>query len=395
MKLTTKKSGAKQSLSRALPLLGGISAQVFLRDYWQKKPLLIRNAIPGFVAPLSKNEVLTLARRDDAESRLIKRNADAWQIDHGPFSSRDFRQPKNILWTVLVQDVQHFSFEAHELLAHFNFIPQARIDDLMVSYAVAGAGVGAHFDSYDVFLLQGAGKRRWQISTQKNLRLIPELPLKILADFKPTDEFVLDTGDMLYLPPSVAHHGIAETECLTWSVGFRAPSTQDLSVAFLDHLRDAIQLPGQYTDSGIPPTFQPARIDSAMQRRIALQLEAVRAATCNNANVNRFAGCYLTEPKPHIVFDLPQAPIAARDFWKLAGRYGLELDLKTRILYDDSTVFINGKAHALRHGGGKGFREMANRRILPASSMSALQSGAMQALVYECYCEGAILIARH
>ena len=395
MKPTTKKSGAKQPLSRALQLLGGISSQVFLRDYWQKKPLLIRNAIPGFVAPLSKREVLTLARRDDAESRLIKRSADTWQIDHGPFSPRDFRQPKNSLWTVLVQDVQHFSYEAHELLARFNFIPQARIDDLMVSYAVAGAGVGAHFDSYDVFLLQGAGRRRWQISTQKDLRLIPELPIKILADFKPTDEFVLDTGDMLYLPPSVAHHGIAETECLTWSVGFRAPSTQDLSVAFLDHLRDAIQLPGQYTDPDIPPTHQPARIDAAMQRRIAYQLKAVQAASCNNANVNRFGGCYLTEPKPHIVFDLPHAPIAARDFWKLAVRFGVELALKTRILYDDSFVFINGKAHAHRHGGGKCFRELANWRILSASSISTLESGAMQALLYECYCEGAILIARH
>ena len=211
MNPTSTKTRKRNSLLSPLPLLGGISASVFFRDYWQKKPLLIRNAIADFVAPLSKSEVLTLARREEAESRLIKRDADDWQFEHGPFTARDFRQAKNILWTVLVQDVQHFSYEAHELLAKFGFIPQARIDDLMVSYAVAGAGVGAHFDSYDVFLLQGIGRRRWQISEQQDLRLKPGIPLKILSHFKPTEEFILETGDMLYLPPGSGMPSSRET----------------------------------------------------------------------------------------------------------------------------------------------------------------------------------------
>ena len=395
MKPTVLKKSNRLSLSHALPLLGGMSAEVFLRDYWQKKPLLIRNAIAKFAAPLSKREVLTLARRDDAESRLITRNGDNWQIEHGPFLASDFRHPGNVLWTVLVQDVQHFSHEAHELLAHFNFIPRARIDDLMVSYAVAGAGVGPHFDSYDVFLLQGSGTRRWQISSQKDLSLKPDLSLKILAHFKPTEEFVITAGDMLYLPPSVAHNGIAETECMTWSVGFRAPSKQALSIAFLDYLRDSLELAGQYADPDIKFTRQPAEIDVSMQRRFAILLREVQRASRDAAGIRRFTGCYLTEPKTHVVFDLPRTPLVAHEFCKLAIRYGLELDLKTRILYDDTYIFINGEAHMPVAGVWTSLRELANRRLLSASRFAKLDSKPARTFLYQCYCEGAVTIGCH
>lgn len=395
MNPSTLKTINRKSLLRALPILGGISAEVFLRDYWQKKPLLIRNAITAFTAPLSKNEILTLARRDDVESRLITRDADRWQIEYGPFSSGDFRQPKHVLWTVLVQDIQHFSKQAHTLLAHFNFIPQARIDDLMVSYAVAGAGVGAHFDSYDVFLLQGLGRRRWQISSQQDLRLKPDLPLKILAHFRPTEEFVLETGDMLYLPPSVAHNGIAETECMTWSIGFRAPSKQDLSIAFLDHLRDAIQLPGQYTDPKIKPTRHPAEIDAAMQRRFEALLQSVQTASRDQEIIRIFIGCYLTEPKPHVVFDLPKTSLAADMFAKHAMRHGLELALKTRILYDDEHVFINGDVHTPLRDARNMLCELADQRSLSASTIAKCESKKSLLFLYQCYCDGALLIAHH
>ena len=378
-----------------LDLLGGISATVFLRDYWQKKPLLIRNAINKFVAPLSKNEVFSLARRDDAESRLVTCDADNWHLNHGPFSAKDFRLPQSVLWTVLVQDVQHFSYEAHELLAKFNFIPQARIDDLMVSYAAAGAGVGPHFDTYDVFLLQGSGSRRWQISQQRDLRLKPDLPLKILSHFKPTQEFVLQTGDMLYLPPGVAHNGIAESECLTWSVGFRAPSQQDLSVAFLDYMRDSTSLTGLYADPGIEPSHSCAEIDVAMQQRFSDLLSSVQAAANDPAIVRKFVGCYLTDPKVHVVFDAPEAPVSIKQFERLLQRYGIELDLKTRMLYDDEHVFVNGEATADMRGSRRLLRELANRRMLSAANCAELKTGAVMKWLHQCYCDGALTIARH
>ena len=381
--------------SPTLPLLGDISAEVFLRDYWQKKPLLIRNAIADFVGPLTKTEVHTLARRDDAESRLITRDAAVWQIEHGPLSVSDFRKAKNKLWTVLVQDVQHFSYEAHDLLARFNFIPNARIDDLMVSYAVAGAGVGAHFDSYDVFLLQGIGRRRWQISSQRDLRLTPDLPLKILSHFKPTEEFVLETGDMLYLPPSVAHNGIAETECLTWSIGFRAPTAQQLSVDFLDFLRDELQLPGVYADPELKSTRHPAEIDAAMHARFATMLHGVQTAARDPLLIRRFTGCYLTEPKAHVVFDAPETPMTANVFAKLAMRHGVELDLKTRMLVDDKNIFINGEAHAPTHALSAVLRKLADTRLLTAASVAKMSSKPALAFLYERYREGALAIARH
>ncbi len=378
-----------------LDLLGGISASVFLRDYWQKKPLLIRNAIKGFVGPLSKKEVFTLARRDDAESRLVSSVAGDWQLQHGPFSAKDFRLPQSAVWTVLIQDVQHFSYEAHELLARFNFIPQARIDDLMVSYAVAGAGVGPHFDTYDVFLLQGSGRRRWQISQQRDLRLEPDMPLKILSYFKPTEEFVLETGDMLYLPPSVAHNGIAESECLTWSVGFRAPSKQDMSLAFLDYLRDSISLAGLYADAGIEPSRSCAEIDPAMRQRFSDLLNSVQAAANDPANVRKFVGCYLTEPKTHVVFDVPEEPVSAKQFEQLMKRHGLELDLKTRILYDDKHAYVNGEVAADIRGSRQLLRELANRRMLSAAKCIELKPGVEMKWLYQCYCDGALSIARH
>ena len=389
------KKNSLESLSPTLPLLGGISAEVFLRDYWQKKPLLIRNAIAGFTAPLTKSEVLTLARRDDAESRLITCDAEAWQIEHGPLSASVLRKVKNKFWTVLVQDVQHFSYEAHDLLARFNFIPNARIDDLMVSYAVSGAGVGAHFDSYDVFLLQGMGRRRWQISSQRDLRLQPDLPLKILSHFKATDEFVLDTGDMLYLPPSVAHNGIAETDCLTWSIGFRAPSKQDLSVAFLDYLRDDLQLAGLYADPELKSTQHPAEIDAAMHARYAALLGDVQTASSDPLMIRRFTGCYLTEPKSHVIFDAPETPMTANAFAKLAMRHGVELDLKTRILVDDENIFINGEGHAPVRAVATLMRELGDKRLLPALTVAKVDSKAALVFLYESYCNGVLTIARH
>ena len=306
MKKSAQKTGAAD---RPHAHLGGLTARKFLRGYWQKKPLLIRNAFANFVEPLTRHEVFELAQRDEAESRLIARSANGWTLQQGPFTQRDFRAMKHAQWTVLIQDTQHFSGEAHDLLACFNFIPHARVDDLMVSYAGPGGGVGPHFDSYDVFLLQGSGRRRWQISNQLDLRLKQGVPLKILAHFKAEQEFVLESGDMLYLPPRYAHNGIAETECLTWSIGFRAPSDDELAGAFLDHLADRVALEGRFGDPGREPVRHAGEIPADFLRHALRTTDRIR---WRRRDVQEFAGRYLTEPKAHVFFTPPRPRLSLR-----------------------------------------------------------------------------------
>ena len=226
-------------------LLGGLTAEEFLADYWQKKPLLVRGAVPGFSGVPGvggRDDMLALAARDDVESRLVSQ-AGGWSLAHGPFSPASLRRRAKP-WTVLVQSVNLVSGESDRLMREFDFLPYARLDDLMVSYATDGGGVGPHFDSYDVFLLQGIGRRRWRIGKQRDQRLIDGLPVRILADFRPTHEWLLEPGDMLYLPPEWAHDGIAEGECMTWSIGFRAFPEQELAEQFLMHLQDNVRLDG-------------------------------------------------------------------------------------------------------------------------------------------------------
>ena len=200
----------------ALQLLGGLSPETFMQRYWQKKPLLIRAAIPGFAPLLERAELLDLAAQDDVESRLVVRTGDdaqaSWRLRQGPFSRRSLPPLKQAGWTLLVQGVDLFDSRIHALMNQFRFVPDARLDDLMISYASDGGGVGPHFDNYDVFLLQAHGRRRWRIGRQKDKRLAPGMPLKILANFAPEQEFVLEPGDMLYLPPQWAHDGVAEGE---------------------------------------------------------------------------------------------------------------------------------------------------------------------------------------
>ncbi|HEV7855684.1 MAG TPA: cupin domain-containing protein, partial [Herminiimonas sp.] len=221
---------------KKITLLGNITAAEFLRDYWQKKPLLIRQAIPAFQPVLSRDELFEMARRDDVESRLIVRIKDQWKMDSGPFEQVPSLKQKD--WTLLVQGVNLHDESADALMRQFSFVPDTRLDDLMISYATETGGVGAHFDSYDVFLLQAYGHRRWRISAQTDLTLVDDMPLKILKNFQPEEEFILAPGDMLYLPPHYAHEGIAMDECMTYSIGFRAPSYQELGEAFLESMID-------------------------------------------------------------------------------------------------------------------------------------------------------------
>lgn len=336
-----------------------------MRRHWQREPLLLRHAFPSFRDPLHPREVLALAASEDAQSRLVRRRGRQWLLEHGPFSPSRFKQLPRRDWTVLVQDTNHFSRRADELLALFDFVPHARIDDVMVSYAVPGGGVGPHVDSYDVFLLQGAGRRRWQISGQKDHSFVPGLPLRILERFTPDREWVLEPGDMLYLPPGVAHNGIAETECLTWSIGFRAPSDAEIVEGFLDYLRDTLQVEGHYGDRGARPARQPGDIPAALLRHFGAAVR--RGIRWNGADVRTFAGRLLSEPKAHVFFAPPRRALALREFVGACRRGGLALDRRSRLLFSGTMFFLNGEALGVDPEARPLMRRLANERALPPS----------------------------
>ncbi len=237
-----------------LQLLGGISADEFLRDYWQKKPLLVRQAIPGFESPLEADELAGLSLEDSVESRIVLEHGNTpWEMRRGPFSEDTYKELPERDWTLLVQAVDQFVPEVAELLEHFKFLPSWRIDDVMISYAAPGGGVGPHFDNYDVFLLQGHGRRRWKVGQlcDADSPMLQHADLRILADFQQSDEWVLEPGDMLYLPPRLAHYGIAEDECMTYSVGFRAPSAAEVLTHFTDFLAQFLSDEERYSDAGM------------------------------------------------------------------------------------------------------------------------------------------------
>jgi 50S ribosomal protein L16 3-hydroxylase len=366
----------------ALGLLGGLTPAAFLRRHWQKRALLVPKAIPGFGGCLAASELFALAARDDVESRVVLRQRSRWSTLEGPFRKSDFAQLPAKGWTLLVHGVNLHQRSADGLLRRFAFIPYARLDDLMVSYAVPGGGVGAHFDSYDVFLLQGSGRRRWRVARQRDLSLRTGLPLKILARFHPTHSWTLGPGDMLYLPPDHAHEGVAVDACTTYSIGFRAPSAQELGTAFLDWMRDNLELTGRYADPELAATNEPARISTRMQAQFAAMLEAIR---WDPSTVRRFVGCHLTEPKPSVVFDRPPHPAPLRRFALEAQRRGLCLDARTQILYDARNVYVNGVCVSWPRGSGSILRRLANQRRIAGAELN--EAGVLRVL-HNWYCDG-------
>ncbi len=344
------------------PLLGGLSPARFLRDVWHKHPLLIRNAIPGFTGLLSPVEMQQLAARNDVESRLIQGSGTHWQLDHGPFRKSDFKRLPKVDWTLLVQSLNHVLPEADALLSHFDFIPHARLDDLMASYAAPGGSVGPHFDSYDVFLLQGQGHRRWQIGTQTDPTLLDDAPLKILCRFEAEEEWVLGPGDMLYLPPHVAHYGVAEDACMTYSIGFRAPTTEEMAHGFLMHLQDTITLEGRYADPDLRLQKHPGEIGRAMQEQIGRMIAKIK---WSKRDVAEFTGRYLSEPKPNVFFDAPDAPLSLAAFNKQTNRHGVALNPKSRLLFAGKRFFINGEAFTPATDEITVLQQLADRRHLP------------------------------
>ena len=369
-------------------LLGGLSRDEFLRDYWQKKPLLIRQALPGFSGLLDPQELIALACTDDAQARLVTQQRGKFALHQSPFDPGDFTKLGKAKWTVLVQGVNHHSAAGAALLKHFDFIPHARLDDLMVSYAPQGGGVGPHFDSYDVFLLQGLGHRRWQISTQADRTLIEGAPLRILSDFKVEQEWVLEAGDMLYLPPHCAHNGIAEDDCMTYSIGFRTPAYQELAEQFLVYLQDRICVEGMYADPDLQAQKHPSEISAAMVDQVTGAINRIR---WDKEDIANFLGCYLSEPKPHIYFDPPARPMSPEKFQLAAQQYGVALDLKCQMLCHAHTVFMNGEAQSFDARLYSQLRELADHRALRAISENHAE---ICPIIYQWYLDGYLVAGK-
>jgi len=359
-------------INQSLPLLGGITPGQFMKRYWQKRPLLVRGALPGFSPMLTRTELFQLAAREEVESRLVVQRGNDWQFRHGPFSRRALPALSQPGWTLLVQGADLHHEGCHDLLSRFRFVPQARLDDLMISWASDGGGVGPHFDSYDVFLLQAHGRRRWRIGRQKDLALREGMPLKILANFEPEEEYVLEPGDMLYLPPRYAHDGIAEGECQTYSIGFRSPARGELARELLLRLADdAGELAGAavYADPAQDATATPGEVPAGLQQFAA---EAVRAALKEPLSLGRALGEYLTEPKASVWFDAPgsvRGPL--RD---------AVLDRRTSMMYDAQHVFINGESYRASGRDARLMRWLADRRKLGPDELAGASAAALSLL---------------
>lgn len=356
-----KKSAHSFSPPSLDSLLGGMSTQDFLKHYWQKKPLLVRQAVPGFGAMIDRDRLLELACRDDAESRLVRQSRGRWQVEYGPQSPEAIARLPKRDWTVLVQGVNLLVPEADSLMRTFNFIPYARLDDLMVSFAPTGGGVGPHFDSYDVFLIQGIGQRRWEIGAQQDKSLVPNAPLRILKNFQPEETWDLDPGDMLYLPPQYAHNGVALSDCMTWSVGFRAYPAQDIAMQFLIYLQDNLEIDGVYADPGIKPTRHPGKIPAKMLKQFTTMLRAVR---WSRKDIEHFIGTYLSEPKQSVYFEPPHRPPAFARFAAQAQQQGLQLDLRTSLLYHKRSFYMNGERVEVTPDHIPTLRQLADARRL-------------------------------
>ena len=279
--------------------LNGMPVDTFLTEYWQKKPLLIRNAFANTTSPINANELAGLACEETVESRIIiqREGGKKWEIKHGPFNEKIFATLPKTHWTLLVQAVDHWVPKAAELLNQFNFIPRWRIDDLMVSYACGGGGVGPHFDNYDVFLLQSSGKRKWEIGGiyDETAPMRKNVPVAILSEFKAIESWELEAGDMLYVPPGFAHHGIAVgDDCITCSVGFRAPSHNEILREFTDYIGENLSEALRYTDEDLVEQNNTGEISAETLEKIA---KILRKYCDDKKLISEWFGRYITIPK--------------------------------------------------------------------------------------------------
>jgi 50S ribosomal protein L16 3-hydroxylase len=362
-------------IDRSTPLLGGLSPAAFMRRHWQKKPLLVRAALPGGVPGLDRRRLFALAGEEGVESRLIARSGERWTVRPGPLARRALPPIGRPAWTLLVQGVDLHDDTGRALLDRFAFVPAARLDDLMLSWASDGGGVGPHTDSYDVFLLQLEGRRRWRIGRVSRPRLRDDVPLKMLDGFVPSEEMLLEPGDLLYLPPAWGHDGVAVGPCITASIGFRAPAAEALAAELVQRvaenaLDDAAEGRGSrlYADRSQPATDAPGRLPGALQQ---FADDAVGQLLADASRRRRALGELLSEPKPGTWFERAAAT---------ASVGSVALDRRTRMLYDVDHVFINGEAY--RAGGRDAtlMRALADARCLDADAVRRLGGAARELL---------------
>jgi 50S ribosomal protein L16 3-hydroxylase len=369
---------------KSLNPLRSVGAETFMERYWQRRPLLLRQAVPDVHLLPGRAEMFALAGQEDVEARLVTHLPDgSWTLKHGPFRRRALPPLSQRAWTLLVQGVDLHNDATRALLDGFRFIPDARIDDAMISFATDGGGVGPHVDSYDVFLLQIHGRRRWRTAPAvREPELMPNVPLRILADFSPLEDEVLEPGDMLYLPPGYAHEGVAVGECMTCSIGFRSPSGPDLARELLQRIAEAAGTDEEgatsskarrlYRDRGQSAAQAPAVLPSLL---VDFASNSVQALLRDPDAVSRALGEYLTEPKAQLWFERGEASIDGG---------GIRLDRKTRILYDARHVFINGESIRASGADLRLMRRLADQRALSTGELARASSAALDLLQTWC-----------
>jgi 50S ribosomal protein L16 3-hydroxylase len=349
----------------------------FMRRHWQRRPLVVRRAIMSITPPLSRAELFALATRDDVESRLVRlRGKRAWSLARGPLGRSQFprlRQPK---WTLLVQGVDLHDDAAHALLQRFRFVPDARVDDLMISWASDGGSVGPHVDDYDVFLLQAEGRRRWRIARRYDAALDERAPLKVLRRFSAEEEHVLEPGDLLYLPPRWAHEGVAiGGNCMTCSIGMRAPQRGGLAAELAQRLGETFHDETLFGDARQAATARPAAIPAALA---TFAMDAVQRLARRPAAVARALGEVLSEPKAHVWFENRSNALRTG---------AVALDRRTRMLYDAGHVFINGESVRVQGRDAALLRTLADDRVLDSGAVR-VATPFVRALLREWYRAG-------
>ena len=339
-----------------------------MRRHWQKKPLLVRQAVASLLPRVSLKVLAALAAQDDVESRLVTSFEGQWKLKSGPIHRLPAMRKAG--WTLLVQGLDQHLAEARALLDRFRFVPDARLDDLMLSVASDGGGVGPHVDSYDVFLIQLAGRRHWRIGAQRDIELRDDVPLKVIANFRPEQDWVLEPGDMLYLPPGWAHEGVAVGPgCITASVGFRASTAEGLAAELLPRLLDEVDGSGKrYADPHQPATAEPGRVPAALTE---FARRAVEAAVQQPHALERALGEALTELKPQVWFE-PGEPLPVGQ--------DVGLDRRSRMLYDARHVFVNGESFRASGRDAKLMQRLADDRALGAAEVARLSPGARELL---------------
>lgn len=335
-----------------MELLGGLSVETFLKEYWQKKPLLIRQAFTDFVNPVDGDELAGLACEEGVESRLLLEEYDGkpWQLRHGPFDENVFADLPGSGWSLLVQGLDHWVPEVADLLAEFRFIPNWRLDDIMASFAPPGGSVGPHFDYYDVFLLQAQGRRRWKIGglCDNDTPRLDGTPLRILRDWQTEQEFVLEPGDMLYLPPRVAHWGVAEDDCITLSIGFRSPTQEEVITSFADYVCQAHGAEQHLDDPDLQPQDNPGLISDAPLDALE---RILRERLLDRRQLALWFGQFTTEPKHEHIVQPPEDPWAEDDIlglveedavirWNEGSRFAYHVQGEETFFFVDGERFI-------------------------------------------------------